>query len=137
MTRTDRALLAAAVLSGVLLAQGPLRGGPDAGGLGCGPGCQPTQTYYDCVTGAGYFYEKGDCLPCAQGLCKNPPNDGTACVMTDEVRKVKNATDVSLYCPCDGTGRAQAAGTVRDEDPWEENPFNKYWVCTGLLHKTR
>jgi hypothetical protein len=135
MTRTDRALLAAAVVSGVLLAQGPLRGGPDGGAPGCGRGCQPTTMYYDCVTAAGYVYEKGDCLPCAQGLCANPPADGKVCVETDEARKVKNITDVSLYCPCDTASRVQATGTFGDEDPWEENPLNRYWVCIpGVVH---
>jgi hypothetical protein len=128
MTRTDRALLAAAVLSGVLLADTRLRGGPDPGSP-CGNACQPTQMYYDCLLDWGYYYEKGDCYPCANGLCANPPDGTFTCVQTDETRRTKNITDVSLYCPCDGVTRVQATGTFSDDDPWDENPYNMYWVC--------
>jgi hypothetical protein len=131
MTTTDRALLAAAVVSGLLLAQGPLRGGPD-GLTPCGTACQQKFMYYDCLTKCAYEYEYTDCYLCANGACRNPPPTTDACQDTGVPRRMRNLHLLVLpVCPCGANApptRVEAFGISLCE--FEDDDPNTYWTCS-------
>jgi hypothetical protein len=130
MTTTDRALLAAAVVSGLLLAQGPLRGGPDSAAP-CGDACQQKFAYYDCLTKCGYEYEYSDCFMCSSGACMSPRPTADVCRDTGVPRRMRNLhLFVFPLCPCGkggGPTRVEALGVSLTE--FEEDPPNTYWNC--------
>lgn len=125
----DRFLIATAVLSGVLLAHGPLRGAPDEAPA-CTNTCQLTLKYYDCTKQHAYEFFFDDCFHCVNGACQQREGmPGGLCVKTDLPRKFRYVKDYTKSCKCDDmTFRVEISGGTNLTE-WDVIDTDVYYVC--------
>jgi len=131
VTFLDRVLVVVAVLAGIVLAQGRLRGSPVAPAK-CTDECQEVNRYYDCVKKQAYEFLYPDCYPCANGRCKERTNmPGGYCKQTDCPRKFRYLKDYTLACDCDSVNiitRVEIDGGTNTTE-WDQFDTDFVWVC--------
>jgi hypothetical protein len=129
MRLIDRFLIVTAVLTGVLLAHGPLRGAPDSAPA-CTTMCQQTTKYYHCTKQHAYEYYLDDCYHCVNGTCQQRDGiPGGLCSKTDLPRKFRYVKDYTKACECDDTTfRVEITGGVNSTE-WDLIDTDVYYTC--------
>jgi len=131
VTFLDRLLVVVAVLAGIVLVQGRLRGSPVAPAR-CTDECQEVNRYYDCVKKHAYEFLYPDCYPCAKRPVQGADEHAGRVLQADRLpRKFRYLKDYTLACDCDSANiitRVEIDGGTKHHR-MDQFDTDFVWVC--------